>query len=133
MFFGVLSSSAASAASEPAPQLRARPTAAGLPAAVGPAVQGFVRCFADRSASADPTAQPPSCRALANRGGSAGAAFADASTSALSATFSNAIRWGLAYEVLVFLLAALLVLRLPRHTSDHEGDAAPEQTAAAVG
>ena len=62
VFFGVLSSSAASAASEPAPQLRARLTAAGLPAAVGPAVQGFVRCFADRSASADPTAQPPSCR-----------------------------------------------------------------------
>ena len=136
VFFGVLSSSAATAARDQAPGLRTRLAAAGLPAqAVGPAVQGFERCFVDRSASTDPSAQPPSCRELASRGGSAGAsaAFADASTSALSATFSNAIRWGLAYEVLVFLLAALLVLRLPRHTSDHEGDAAPEQTAAAVG
>ena len=138
VFFGVLSSSAAAAARDQAPALRTQLSAAGLPAAaVGPAVQGFERCFVDRSASTDPSpsASPPSCQALAGSGGSAaaGTAFAQASTSALSSTFSQAIRWGLAYEVLVFLLAALLVLRLPRHTSAHEEDTASEQRAAAVG
>ena len=135
VFFGVLSSSAASAARDQAPALRTQLAAAGLPtAAVGPAIDGFEQCFVDRSASTDPSAQPPSCQALAGRGGSAGAgaAFSNASTSALSSTFSQAIRWGLAYEVLVFLLAALLVRRLPRHTSVHDEDGASEQTAAAV-
>jgi hypothetical protein len=134
VFFGVLSSSAASAAAEQAPALRASLSSAGLPAtALDPAVQGFSTCFVDRSASSDPSAQPPSCQALAQRGGSGAAAeaFAGAAQKALSATFADAIRWGLGYEIVVFLLAALLVLRLPRHPTHDEHEA--EQTGVPVG
>jgi len=134
VFFGVLSSSAASAAADQAPALRASLSSAGLPAAaLDRAVQGFSTCFVDRSASSDPSAQPPSCQALAQRGGSGDAAkaFAGAARKALSTTFADAIRWGLGYEIVIFLLAALLVLRLPRHPTQDEHEA--EQTGVPVG
>ncbi len=128
VFFGVLSSHASTAAADQSSTLRTQLTAAGLPAdQAGPAVQGFERCFVDRSSSSDPSAQPPSCRAVQRPGSppAVTAAFTSAAAEAQSATFGRAVQWGLAYEVVVFLLAALLVLRLPRRSERAADEAAP--------
>ena len=118
VYFGVLGSHAATSAQSPQPALRRDLVAAGLPPqAVEPAVAGFRTCFVDRSAASDPSAQPASCRRRPAVGDVDGAAvsraYAEAARRALRDDFSTAVRWGLAYEVLVFALAGLLVLRLP--------------------
>jgi EmrB/QacA subfamily drug resistance transporter len=117
VFFGVLSSHAPAAAADQASTLRAQLTSAGLPAGqADEAVRGFEQCFVDRASSSDPSAQPPSCRAVqsADAPPAVTTAFTEAARQAQSATFGRAIVYGLAYEAAVFLLAALLVLRLPR-------------------
>lgn len=134
VFFGILSSYAATAAADGSSTLRTQLAAAGLPAdQVDQAVQGFQRCFVDRASSSDASAQPPSCTALQRPGSppAVTAAFAEAAATAQSATFGRAVQWGLAYEVVVFLLAALLVLRLPRQTRQDGADAEPGDSARA--
>jgi len=104
VFFGLVGSNAATAASR-----AIAPTRAGTPPA---AVATFERCFVERSKAKDPTVTPPGCNLPASAGSSATLARAGAQASAR--TFTTTIQETLLFEVAVFGLTALLVLRLPQ-------------------
>ena len=138
VFFGLLGWHAGATADQVEPDLRSALASAGLPpAAVETAVEGFRTCFVDRSKAADPTALPPSCEQLqqASSGSSAtspsqgaaavGKAVVAAADEGRRDNFSVVFRWSLVYEAVVWSLAFLLVLRLPKVELHPEETAPP--------
>lgn len=141
VFFGVLGSYAPSAAQAQIPALHAALTDAGLPpAAAGGVTAGFHRCFVDRVRSNDVSALPPSCQRLEKAAQAAPlpprvkaeierAVSVDAASGALALDFRRAFEASLVYELVVFALAALATLLLPRVRFAEPG-AVPEHPAA---
>jgi EmrB/QacA subfamily drug resistance transporter len=118
IFFGLLGSQSASAATAVAPQLRTGLAAAGVPAQYTSRIGSQFRvCLHDRLSSADPTVTPASCRpstaeralpAAANRtlAGAGGAAVRD--------DFAASVQRTLWFQVGAFGASFLLMLGLPR-------------------
>jgi EmrB/QacA subfamily drug resistance transporter len=118
IFFGLLGTQAAPAATAVAPQLRAGLVAAGVPAPYTGRIEAqFGTCLHDRLVAADPTVTPPSCRP-----GAAGPALpaaadrviAGAGATAVGHDFAASLQRTLWFQVGVFLLSFLLMLALPR-------------------
>lgn len=133
IFFGLLGSNAAGSVDSVTPRLRADLTAAGLP---GPAqqqvVDGFRTCFSDRSRAKDPGTEPASCAAVRTQIASspapaelkakvAEAVQERAVPAARLVDFEHSIRTALWWHIGVFLLALLLVTRLPKVRLDGDG------------
>jgi EmrB/QacA subfamily drug resistance transporter len=121
IFFGLLGTQAAPAASAVAPQLRTGLVAAGVPARYTARIEAqFGVCLHDRLVAADPTVTPPSCRTAAV--GAAGQALPPAAHQVLASAGGTAVRHDFAaslqrtlwFQAGVFLLSFLLMLALPR-------------------
>jgi EmrB/QacA subfamily drug resistance transporter len=121
IFFGLLGTQAAPAASAVAPQLRTGLVAAGVPAGYTSRIEAqFGVCLHDRLVAADPTVTPPSCRTSAV--GAAGAALPPAARQVLASAggravghdFAASLQRTLWFQAGVFLLSFLLMLALPR-------------------
>lgn len=125
IFFGLLGANASSAVAETRPALEQDLRAAGLPdEAVPPVLEGFRDCFTTRARAADPTVVPPACTRLQQQAAGAdpvvGPRVAEVLRSAArpggsaqKRNFSRSLQQTFLYEVAVFGLAFLLVLRLP--------------------
>lgn len=112
--FGSLAANGERAASGAVPELRAGLAAAGLdPAAVEGAVDGFVRCFEERAAAADPGAVPASCHPSA-ADDPAAAAFGEAAEAALRANFTHAIQVAALCALAAVVATFLLVFLVPK-------------------
>lgn len=105
-------------------------SAEGVPQAASARVlTDFRACFVDKSHSADPAANPPSCRreaadtALAGAGPRVEAAAAVATTRGRKDNFVVGIQRALSYEVAVFLLTFALLFLLPRTSGAGTGSA----------
>lgn len=110
IFFGLVGHHASDAAVDAAPQVRASLT--GAPAAQ--AAASFTRCFTEQARSTDPTTAPPGCAAPAGASSGVSAAYVSAATDATSHTFARSFTQTLWYQVTVYLVTLVLVLRLPR-------------------
>ena len=127
IFFGLLGTQAAPAASAVAPQLRSGLVAAGVPAGYTSRIEAqFGVCLHDRLVAADPTVTPPSCRtsAVGGSGGSGGSGaaalppaahrvLASAGGVAVRRDFAASLQRTLWFQAGVFLLSFLLMLALP--------------------
>jgi EmrB/QacA subfamily drug resistance transporter len=120
IFFGLLGTQAAPAATAVAPQLRTGLVAAGVPAGYTGRIEAqFGVCLHDRLVASDPTVTPPSCRA-----GAAGRALPPAADQVLASAGGSAVRHDFAaslqdtlwFQTGVFLLSFLLMLALPAGT-----------------
>lgn len=134
IFFGLLGDRAQGVAEANTAPIRAALQSAGAPVdAQRQAVDGFVRCFVDRSAEEDPTAVPVSCRDTDQAAPAAVTrAYADAATDARRELFSDAMKLTAWYNAGVFLLAFLLVFGLPRRINVHaEAEAGLDEDAPA--
>ncbi|HEV2376792.1 MAG TPA: MFS transporter [Streptosporangiaceae bacterium] len=127
VFFGVLGSQSAAAASAVTPALRAGLVSAGLPARALPGIETrFGACLHDRLVAADPTVTPAACRPPA------GAVIPPAAKQVLAGEGASAVRRAFAasvvrtlwFQVGVFLLSFLLMLALPARAGRGEGAAA---------
>lgn len=150
LFFSLLGANADRSSAAALPQVRQQLAAAGLsPAAVDVVAAGFQRCFSDRAHSNNPQASPPSCQPPPPRPGQPAPApeLQQRVAAVLSSaggpgsvaqrkSFSRSEQQTLFYEVVVFALAGLLVLRLPKVDLSHgrgqqptqpSSSAAPEQ------
>jgi EmrB/QacA subfamily drug resistance transporter len=117
IFFGLLGTQAAPAASAVAPQLRTGLVAAGVPAAYTSRIEAqFGVCLHDRLVASDPTVTPPSCRT-----GAVGQTLPPAAHQVLASAGAGAVRHDFAaslqrtlwFQAGVFLLSFLLMLVLP--------------------
>ena len=123
IFFGLLGTQAAPAASAVAPQLRTGLVAAGVPAQYAGRIEAqFGVCLHDRLVASDPTMTPPSCRTSAVGGPGAAAhalppaahrVLASAGGSAVRHDFAASLQRTLWFQAGVFLLSFLLMLVLP--------------------
>jgi len=114
ILFGFIGLNAGGSADDVTPELREALAQQHLPLAVQRQVlDGFHRCFDDRSHAKDPTVLPASCRAEGNLPPQVTAALAKAGREALAKNFSRSYQQTLGYEILVFSAAFLLVFRLP--------------------
>jgi len=129
IFFGLLGTQAAPAATAVAPQLRTGLVAAGVPAGYTARIEAqFGACLHDRLTSADPTVTPASCRT-----GAAGHALPAAARPVLASAGGSAVRHDFAaslqrtlwFQVGAFLLSFLLMLALPAGIGRHRGEDAP--------
>jgi EmrB/QacA subfamily drug resistance transporter len=121
IFFGLLGSQSAAAASAAAPQLRAGLAAAHVPAQFAGRIDGqFGTCLHARLIAADPTVTPAACRlpAAAGRPAALPAAarkvLASAGTSAVRTDFAASLERTMWFQVAVFLAGFALMLALPR-------------------
>lgn len=115
VLFGILSGNASSAFQQEKGRLTSSLTAAGLPsAAVGPAVDHFGVCFVERAKSPDPSAVPAGCATPAGTAPAVAKAFAASADKARADNFVHAIERTLLFDVVVFLLAAVLTRALPK-------------------
>lgn len=133
IFFGLIGANASASAASVVPSLRGYLAAAGLPAPVQrQVVTGFRTCFDDRAHAKDPAAVPASCAAIqrqiaaspapAQVKADVAAAVQDSAVPAARRyDFEHSMRSALDWQLGVFLLALLLVARLPRVKLD--GDA----------
>jgi MFS family permease len=123
IFFGLLGTQSAPAATAVAPQLRTGLVAAGVPASyTGPIMTQFDRCLHDRLVATDPTVAPPSCRpAPAQRSLPAAAdrVLAQAGAGAVRHDFAASVQRTLVFQAGAFLLSFLLMLALPRGAGRH--------------
>jgi EmrB/QacA subfamily drug resistance transporter len=128
IFFGLLGTQAAPAATAVAPQLRTGLAAAGVPAQYTGRIEAqFGVCLHDRLVAADPTVTPPSCRPSgAERAlpAAAGRAVAGAGAIAVRDDFTASLQRTLWFQVGVFLLSFLLMLALPRGAGRRMAEAA---------
>ena len=134
IFFGLLGTQAAPAASAVAPQLRTGLVAAGVPAGYTSRIEAqFGVCLHDRLVASDPTVTPPSCRTSA-AGGPGAAALPPAAHEVLASAGGVAVRHDfvaslqrtLWFQAGVFLLSFLLMLALPAGAGRRRGgDSAP--------
>ncbi len=117
IFFGMLGSQSATAASAVTPQLRAGLVAAGLPAAgTGRVVDQFGVCLHDRLVAADPTVLPASCKpsgATAALPAAVHRELAAAGGAAVRLDFAGSLVRTLWFQVGVFGLSGLLMLAWP--------------------
>jgi len=116
IFFGLLGTQSAPAASAVAPQLRGALTAAGLPrAATVPAVTAFRGCLHDRLVSTDPAATPASCRSAAagRLPVTARREIAAIGRRATGIDFAASVWRTLLFQVGVFLASFAMMLALP--------------------
>jgi hypothetical protein len=117
IFFGMLGSQSATAASAVTPQLRAGLTASGLPAAsAGRVVDQFGGCLHDRLVAADPTVLPASCKpsgAAASLPAAVHHELAAAGGAAVRLDFARSVVRTLWFQVGVFGLSGLLMLAWP--------------------
>ena len=117
IFFGMLGTQAATAASAVAPQLRAGLVAAGMPAAgTGRVVDQFGVCLHDRLVAADPTVLPASCQpsaAAAALPAGVHRVLAAAGGAAVRLAFARSVVRTLWFQVSVFALSGLLMLAWP--------------------
>lgn len=122
IFFGLLGSHSVQSAERAAPALQEALSVSGLPpVAQTTVVQGFVRCFEDRSNEKDPATVPASCPQNGSSGSPAiGSAFTQAANTALGDNFAHAFQRSLWYETALFLLVAALTTLLPRKAEHHE-------------
>jgi EmrB/QacA subfamily drug resistance transporter len=129
IFFGLLGTQAAPAATAIAPQLRTGLVAAGVPAGYTSRIEAqFGACLHDRLVASDPTVTPPSCRA-----GAAARALTPAATRVLASAGGSAVRHDFAaslqdtlwFQTGVFLLSFLLMLALPAAPRRRAGDREP--------
>lgn len=141
IFFGLIGTNAANAGQQVGPALRAQLAAAHLPApAVSGIIDGFQRCFDDRTHANDPTADPASCRAVERMALRSPApppvkqeiavATGQAAKRALGLDFSRSFQQTLLYEVALFAAAFGLVFTLPPvdpQAMGHPAAAAPER------
>jgi hypothetical protein len=134
IFFGLLGTQAAPAASAVAPQLRTGLVAAGVPAGYTSRIQAqFGVCLHDRLVASDPTVTPPSCRTSAVGGAGAAAlppaaheVLASAGGAAVRHDFVASLQRTLWFQAGVFLLSFLLMLALPAGAGRRRGgDSAP--------
>ncbi|MFN2582217.1 MAG: MFS transporter [Candidatus Dormibacteria bacterium] len=118
VFFGLLSSRAATSVSSVAPQLRAQLIAAHVPAAqVNGAVATFTRCFDAQAASSDPTLPVAGCPSVSQASSSASpvsAAFTKAAQHALAVDFVSSFERILFFNVGFWVLTGIASLFLPR-------------------
>lgn len=115
IFFALIGANAGRSASAVADDLRGRLVAAGLPApAQEAALAQFRTCFSDRAHAKDPSATPPSCRPRPGAPPQVQTALADAGRGALARNFSRSFQQTLSYEITIYALAFLVVLRLPK-------------------
>ncbi len=117
IFFGMLGTQAATAASAVAPQLRAGLVAAGVPAGdTGRVVDQFGVCLHDRLVAADPTVLPASCKpsgAAAALPAGVHRELAAAGGAAVRLDFAGSLVRTLWFQVGVFGLSGLLMLAWP--------------------
>jgi EmrB/QacA subfamily drug resistance transporter len=137
IFFGLLGTQAAPAATAVAPQLRTGLAAAGVPAQYTGRIEAqFGVCLHDRLVAADPTVTPPSCRPSgAERAlpAAAGRAVAGAGAIAVRDDFTASLQRTLWFQVGVFLLSFLLMLALPRGAGRRmAGAAMPRDSGAGI-
>ncbi len=138
IFFGMLGTQSAAAASAVAPHLRAGLVAAGLPAAdTGRVLDQFGVCLHDRLVAADPTVLPASCKPT----GPAAALppgvhreVASAGGAAVRIDFARSVVRTLWFQVGVFGLSGLLMLAWPAGVGRRRPETIGEaDTAGAVG
>jgi hypothetical protein len=129
IFFGLLGTQAAPAATAVAPQLRTGLVAAGVPAGYTARIEAqFGACLHDRLTSADPTVTPASCRT-----GAAGHALPAAAHPVLASAGGSAVRHDFAaslqrtlwFQAGAFLLSFLLMLALPAGIGRHRAEDDP--------
>ncbi len=118
VFFGLLSSRAASSIATVTPQLQSQLAAASLPApAAQAAISHFTDCFKAQASSSDPSAPIPGCTTTGS--GPAAAAFGSAAQSALGVDFVSSVERILFFNVGFWALTGLLSMLLPR-TRPHQ-------------
>lgn len=129
VFFGFIGGNAAGAARDTRPALERQLVAAGLPrAATGPVTTGFAACYVSKAQAPDPDQQTAACRKVQQArtpGLSAAAgrqvagvlqAAARPGSSVQRRDYVRSMQQSLLYEVVIFAVAGLLVLLLPRGT-----------------
>jgi EmrB/QacA subfamily drug resistance transporter len=113
VFFGLLSSRAASSIATVTPQLQSQLAAANVP---GPAAQAaishFAVCFKEQASSSDPSAPIPNCQTTGS--GPVAAAFDSAAQTALGRDFVSSVERILFFNVAFWALTGLLSMLLPR-------------------
>jgi EmrB/QacA subfamily drug resistance transporter len=116
VLFGSLGGGAGVAATAVNPALRRQLTATGMPAAVqAQTVRRFDACFGQRASSIDPYAPVPGCPGTDSPARSPGSsAWAQASRSALSRDFTDAVQASLVFNLTAVALACLLAFTFPR-------------------
>ena len=117
VFFGLLSSRAATVAPTVTPQLRADLAALQLPpSAVDASVATFTRCFEARAKASDPAQPVPGCSPTTTSAtsGQVSAAFQRAGRLALERDFITTVERTLFFNIGFWLLTGLFSLLLPR-------------------
>ncbi|RMI28712.1 MFS transporter [Nocardia stercoris] len=117
LFFAQLDHGSAHGVTAATPQIRAELSAAQVPAAVQEEIlAGFAACVHDRSAAADPTVVPASCRVQPAGPGAGTVAdiLTRASRKANADNFSRTFGYTLCWEIGLLALVALGFLALPR-------------------
>jgi EmrB/QacA subfamily drug resistance transporter len=131
IFFGLLGSQSAPAASAVAPQLRAGLSAARVPAPAAARIQAqFATCLHDRLVATDPTVTPAACRTPAGAAAlppAAGRLLATVGHQAEKRDFAQTIERTLWFQVAVFCLSFLLMLALPRGSGRQAAAQAPAE------
>jgi EmrB/QacA subfamily drug resistance transporter len=111
VFFGFLGHNAASSSAAEVPQVRAAAHAIGVSPQV--LVEQFRACYARRVHSTDPRATPPGCAIPAAVPPAVARTLTDAGLLANRRNFEHTLQETLGYEVAIFAITFLLVLRLP--------------------
>jgi hypothetical protein len=113
VFFGLLSSRAASSIATVTPQLQSQLAAANVPApAAQAAISHFTVCFKEQASSSDPSAPIPGCTTTGS--GPTAAAFASAAQTALGRDFVSSVERILFFNVGFWALTGVLSMLLPR-------------------
>jgi EmrB/QacA subfamily drug resistance transporter len=116
IFFGLLGTQSATAASAVAPQLRSALTAQHVPAPLAGQITGqFGECLHARLVAADPTVTPAACKLPGGQAVPAGvrSALASAGGTAVRRDFTASLERTLWFQTGVFALSFLLMLLLP--------------------
>jgi EmrB/QacA subfamily drug resistance transporter len=119
VFFGQLTSGAASHFNDVTPQIKSELTRLNIPeAAQSPIIEGTKACFVDRAHEKDSTITPESCKTLTANTGTQTPGLVDTITAkvkeANTINFQHAFKWAIAYEVGFVLLSIGLTFLLPK-------------------
>ena len=126
VFFGLLSSRAATSTAQVTPRLHTQLVAAGLaPAAADSAVQHFATCFDEQVRASDPTAPVPGCSPPAGTPPAVTSAFASAGQAAVAADFVGSVERTLFFNVALWTVVMVLGLVLPNVRLRGDGPGGP--------
>lgn len=134
IFFGFLGVLADNASNSVSGDLKNSLLALHVPApAADQAVGTFARCFHDRASESDPAVIPPSCQGPAVQSAPAPikTAFANAAKTALARDFVSTEERNLVFNLVVWSLAGVFALFLPKSTFQAHGAAAPPEVRSA--